>query len=153
MQKDFHFYVIGILAKHAGYNDDEAIVIATASQYVDHATESFSIQFDNGKIIETTMTAHYHIQAFYPGVQKRVFMCFHFPPEGPIRMNGKQVFSYKTKANSKIINELFNQIKEDKAQGAYTDIVGNNGIPFFHSTYIGWGLRVHYRFVKITIIA
>jgi len=33
MQKDFHFYVTGILANHAGYSDDEAIVIATASQY------------------------------------------------------------------------------------------------------------------------
>lgn len=130
MQKDFHFYVTGILANHAGYSDDEAIVIATASQYVDHATESFSIQFDDGKIIETTMTAHYHIQSFHPGVQKKVFMCFHFPPEGRIIVDGKQVFSYKTKENSKIINELLNQIMADKSQVAYNDLVGNNGIPF-----------------------
>jgi len=46
MQKDFHFYVTGILAKHAGYTDNEALVIATACQYVDHATESFAINFN-----------------------------------------------------------------------------------------------------------
>jgi hypothetical protein len=130
MQKDFHFYVTGILANHAGYTDDEAIIIATASQYVDHATESFPIQFDDGKIIETTMTAHYHIRSFDPGVQKKVFMCFHFPPEGRITVDGKKSFSFKTKENSEIINELLDHIIADKAQGTYNDLVGNNGIPF-----------------------
>jgi hypothetical protein len=131
MQRDFHFYAIGILANHAGYSDDEAIVIATASQYVDHATESFSIQFDDEKIVETTMTAHYHIKAFDPSVQKKVYMCFHFPPEGHITVDGKRVFSFKTKENSEIINVLLKEILKDKAQGAYDDLIDNNGIPFY----------------------
>ena len=130
MQKDFHFYVTGILANHAGYSVNEAIAIATASEYVDHATESFPIQFDDGRIIETTMTAHYHIRSFSPGVQKKVFMCFHFPPEGLINVNGKLAFSFKTKENSKIINALLKQIMADKTQGTYNHLVGNNGIPF-----------------------
>lgn len=130
MEKDFHFYVTGMLANHAGFTDDEAITIATASQYVDDATESFPIYFDDGKIIETTMTAHYHIQSFFPSVQKKVFMCFHFPPEGLISANGKDLFSFKTKENSTLINDLLNQIKADKEGGSYNDLVSGNGIPF-----------------------
>lgn len=140
MQKDFHFYVIGMLAKHAGHSDDEAIVIATASQYVDNATESFSILFDDGKIVETTMTAHYHIRSFGSGVQKKVFMCFHFPPEGQTILNDKPVFSFNTEENSKIINELLKRIVTDKAQGAYNDLIGNNGIPFY---FYRLGIAMH----------
>ncbi len=131
MQKDFHFYVIGILANHAGYSNDEAIAIATASQYVDHATESFPIEFDDGRIVETTMTAHYHVQAFKPSVQRIVFMCFHFPPEGRTAVDGKPAFSYRTRGNSRIINGLLRQIMADKIQGLYDDLEGNNKIPFY----------------------
>ena len=130
MQRDFHFYVIGMLANHAGYSDEEAIVIATASQYVDHATESFPIEFDDGRIVETTMTAHYHVQAFKPSVQRKVFMCFHFPPEGRTSVDGKPAFSYRTRENAPIINGLLKQIMADNHEGTYEGLMGTNGIPF-----------------------
>ena len=34
MQKDFHYDVVYILAKWAGFNDSEAYTVAYASQYV-----------------------------------------------------------------------------------------------------------------------
>lgn len=120
-----------MLASHAGYGDDEAIVIATASQYVDHATESFPIKFDDGRIVETTMTAHYHLQAFKPSVQKKVFMCFHFPPEGRTAVDGKPAFSYRTRENSGIVNGLLHQIMTDKNRGTYDHLEANHKVPFY----------------------
>jgi hypothetical protein len=40
MEKDFHYYCIGVLAKAAGFDKGDALTIAYASQYVDDATES-----------------------------------------------------------------------------------------------------------------
>jgi hypothetical protein len=34
MQRDFHYYVVYALAKEAGYRDNEASIIAHASQYI-----------------------------------------------------------------------------------------------------------------------
>lgn len=130
MQQDFHFYVTGMLAKHAGYTDDESITIATAAQYVDHATESFPIHFEDGRIFETTMTAHYHIRSFEEGVQKKVFMCFHFPPHGLTTEGERKFFSFKTKENSPIINDLLYQIKADTVQGTYDYLDRNTTFPF-----------------------
>jgi hypothetical protein len=39
MQKDFHYYVIYAIAKDAGYTDEDASIIAHASQYVDDNTD------------------------------------------------------------------------------------------------------------------
>ena len=39
MQKDFHYYVIYALAKEAGYSDNDAYIIAYASQNVDDNTD------------------------------------------------------------------------------------------------------------------
>ncbi len=39
MQRDFHCYIVYALAKGAGYKDDEAHIIAYASQYADDNTD------------------------------------------------------------------------------------------------------------------
>jgi Family of unknown function (DUF6765) len=114
MQKDFHFYAIGILAKHAGFSNKDALTVATASQYVDHAVESFPIRFSNGRIVETTMSAHYHIRSFEWGVQQKVFMCFHFIPEGRLAGGG---FSFRTVPDGPVIRGLLNEILDQKMTG------------------------------------
>ncbi len=40
MFRDFHYYCVGVLAKAAGFQEDDALTIAYASQYVDDSTES-----------------------------------------------------------------------------------------------------------------
>ena len=47
MQKDFHFYCIGVLARAAGFSIDDALIIAYASQYVDNSTEGKLIQLES----------------------------------------------------------------------------------------------------------
>ena len=40
MDFDFHYYAVAVLARAAGFTSADALTIAYASQYVDHATES-----------------------------------------------------------------------------------------------------------------
>jgi len=46
MQRDLHYYGIGALARAAGFNRDDALTIAYASQYTDDSTESDLIQLE-----------------------------------------------------------------------------------------------------------
>ncbi len=82
MDKDFHYYGTGLLARAAGFTEQEALTIAYASQYVDNATESEPLRV-GGIIFDPVRTAHYGLQAFDWSTQKRVFIPFHFiPPKG-----------------------------------------------------------------------
>ena len=66
MQQDFHYYAIGILARAAGFNPADALVIATASQYVDDATESERIPIQvNGATLQfdPVLTAYKKLDA------------------------------------------------------------------------------------------
>ena len=52
MQSDFHYYCIGVLARAAGFNRDDALTIAYASQYTDDSTESelIRLELDEGRL-------------------------------------------------------------------------------------------------------
>ena len=84
MQKDFHYYCIGVLAKAAGFDKGDALTIAYASQYVDDATESEPIHVGD-MMFDPVRTAHIGIKAFEWSTQKRVYIPFHFIPPNPIR--------------------------------------------------------------------
>lgn len=84
MQTDFHFYCIGVLAKAAGFSKDDALTIAYASQYVDDAIESEQIAVGD-LFFDPVRTAHMGLRAFDWGIQKRVYIPFHFIPPSPIR--------------------------------------------------------------------
>jgi hypothetical protein len=84
MQKDFHYYCIGVLAKAAGFDRGDALTIAYASQYVDDATESVPIPVGD-MWFDPVRTAHYGLRAFGWSTQKRVYIPFHFLPPNPIR--------------------------------------------------------------------
>lgn len=109
MQKDFHFYCIGVLSKAAGFKSEDALTIAYASQYVDNSTESEPIQFDS-HIFDPVRTAHYGLRAYDWSVQKRIFIPFHFLPSNPIISTTN---TYITEPNSNfarsIINEAINE--------------------------------------------
>jgi len=87
MKIDLHFYGIAVLARAGGFNEEEALTIAYASQYVDDSTESEPLQV--GKMIfEPVRTAHYGLEAFDWSVQKKIYIPFHFLPARPIRKPG-----------------------------------------------------------------
>lgn len=84
MQKDFHYYCIAVLAKAAGFDKDDALTIAYASQYVDDSTESEPIRVGD-LMFDPVRTAHYRLKALNWATQKRVYIPFHFIPPNPIR--------------------------------------------------------------------
>ncbi|MFA5822561.1 MAG: DUF6765 family protein [Thermodesulfovibrionales bacterium] len=47
MQKDFHYDMVYALAKEAGYEDNEAYIIAHSSQYVDDNTDREYSAYDS----------------------------------------------------------------------------------------------------------
>ncbi|HCL56708.1 MAG TPA: hypothetical protein DHW82_06825 [Spirochaetia bacterium] len=99
MEKDFHYYLIRILAEKSGFSAEEAQVIAYASQYVDDATESKTIKIDHipDKILkkyrnpkteknkfDPVCTAHnglQHFSGFKKSIQYKVYIPFHFLPD------------------------------------------------------------------------
>lgn len=58
MQIDFHYDAIYVLARYAGFNREEAIIIAHSSQYVDDAENGGIIKFTNYPCYYHIRTAH-----------------------------------------------------------------------------------------------
>ncbi|MES2104898.1 MAG: DUF6765 family protein [Pseudomonadota bacterium] len=82
MQIDFHHGVTYIIARLAGFDFDDADIIAHSAQYVDDATNKGEIWFDNGMLYERIASAHKMLD--YSNMQMlsnhRVWLPFHFLP-------------------------------------------------------------------------
>jgi len=113
MQKDFHYYGIYVLARCAGFNRDDARVIAYSSQYVDDSTESEPINVGDF-VFDTVRTAHFGLTSYTWGVQKKVYVPFHFLPPIPLRQS-KRKFSYVTKPNSLFSKRLLDEACQDES--------------------------------------
>lgn len=112
MQKDFHFYAIGVIARAAGFSIHDALVIAYCSQYVDDATEGEPIRI----VIKNTKTEFtfepvrtaYDFFKYNQGfdslgwsAQKRVHIPFHFVPSKPFTYSTPELpFAYITQPHS-----------------------------------------------------
>lgn len=82
MQIDFHHGVTYVVARHAGFSHPEAEIIAYCAQYVDDATQSGIIQFDNGACFSRISSAHRKLdyRNFQDLANYRVWLPFHFLP-------------------------------------------------------------------------
>jgi hypothetical protein len=82
MQIDFHHGATYIIARLAGFGRQEADVIAHSAQYVDDATASGEIYFDNGGLYERTASAHklFDYRNTRALANHRVWLPFHFLP-------------------------------------------------------------------------
>ena len=105
MQKDFHYDIIYALAKEAGYKDNEASIIAYASQYVDDNTDreytiadgdqEFYVSFPDrigksGELYFPIITQAVDITSFKLNTQRYVYAPFHFiPGDNNVEINGK----------------------------------------------------------------
>jgi len=106
MQKDFHYHVIYTLAKEAGYDDNDAYVMAYASQYVDDNTDREYSAFDShgefyvgfpdeigksGEFYFPILTQAVDITSLKLSVQRYIFAPFHFTPgDNDVEINGKK---------------------------------------------------------------
>jgi hypothetical protein len=82
MQIDFHHAVTYVAARLAGFPHAEADIIAYAAQYVDDATSSGTIKFDNKVIYQRISSSHKTIDFdnFNPVEDLLVWVPFHFLP-------------------------------------------------------------------------
>lgn len=82
MQIDFHHAVTYVAARLAAFPHADADIIAYAAQYVDDATCSGAVRFDNRAIYKRISSSHKTIdfQNFDPVEDLLVWMPFHFLP-------------------------------------------------------------------------
>lgn len=122
MQIDFHFYAIAVLARAAGFEAEEALIIGYASQYVDNATESELIRLDiNGSDIKfDPVRSSYDglavVSSIQWSAQKRVWIPFHFLPPEPFQPETSATFSFVTEPNSTFGRMLLDAAAQAKAR-------------------------------------
>lgn len=116
MQIDFHNGVTYIVARLAGFDHPEADVIAHCAQYVDDATNSGLIRFDNGTIFNHISSAHKLLdyRNFRQLANYQVWIPFHFLPgnEGlPAHQNSNGTFINKLicRPNSHVAQDMLRE--------------------------------------------
>lgn len=82
MNIDFHHAVTYVVARIAGFEHDEAGIVAHAAQYVDDATNEGLVRFDNGAMYHRYATAHrmLNYRNFAELANRMVWLPFHFLP-------------------------------------------------------------------------
>ncbi|MFP5220787.1 MAG: DUF6765 family protein [Acidobacteriota bacterium] len=82
MQIDFHHAVTYILARWAGFDQQEAFIIAYSAQYVDDSTYVGSVRFRDGETYMRTASAHEIIDARNASAiqDTNTWVPFHFLP-------------------------------------------------------------------------
>jgi hypothetical protein len=112
MLEDFHYYCVAVVARAAGFPPEDALIIAYASQYVDHATESRLIRLDSeGDALrfDPVRSAHYGLGTVNWSTQKRIFIPFHFLPPEPFHSEARPHFSFETAPSSRFACILLEQ--------------------------------------------
>lgn len=86
MQLDMHYYSVFYLSLAAGFEPEDAYIIAYSSQYVDDARENQPIQLTDEnrevKTLDPICTQHMSLQAFSETISDKVYFPFHFIPIG-----------------------------------------------------------------------
>ena len=82
MQIDFHHATTYVVARTAGFDHPEAEIIAYAAQYVDDATSTGTVYFDNQAVYNRISSAHKMLDTRNTEdlANHQVWMAFHFLP-------------------------------------------------------------------------
>ncbi len=82
MQIDFHHATTYVVARDAGFSHGDADIIAYSAQYVDDATSSGTVYFDNGAVYNRISSAHKMLDKRNTEelANHEVWMPFHFLP-------------------------------------------------------------------------
>lgn len=101
MQIDFHHAVTYVAARLAGFEQPKAETIAYAAQYVDDATSSGTIYFDNKALYHRISSAHKMVDARNAQAlaNHQVWLPFHFLPGNDLKAAG-------TNHNGKFIDKI-----------------------------------------------
>jgi len=145
MDTEFHFYMTGIIAKAAGFSDEDAKTIATASEYVDENDVCLKIEDKSNKeAYENYISQTMNILKPKRKLM-RIYPVFHFVPGNPAderacRCDGK-MHLLNTTPNNEIANKMLDlsfKASEDTrlyrigiATHAYADT-------WAHQNFVGW---------------
>lgn len=114
MDTEFHYWLTGLIAKRAGFTDDEAQTIAYASEYVDRNDVGHTIRFR-----DSDREPYQHFISQTMNILKaqtklmRIYPIFHFVPGDPLaksaqRRDGK-MHLLNTTPNSGHANEMIDE--------------------------------------------
>jgi hypothetical protein len=145
MDTEFHYWITGLVAKRAGFSEEESATIAYASEYVDENDISYYIKNRDGEVdfsnfISQTMNILKPKQELM-----RIYPLFHFVPGDPLadmaqRRDGK-MHLLNTTPNNYMANELLDAAFKSSvdvrlyrigiATHAYVDT-------WSHQNFVGW---------------
>jgi len=112
MDIEFHYYVTYILAKEAGFDEDEAATIAYSSQYVDDNSCIFRINKGAANEYENYISQTMNI-AKPKRELMRIYPLFHFIPGDPLSRTAKrrdgQMHMLNTTPDSRRANRLIDE--------------------------------------------
>lgn len=121
MQIDFHYAVTYIVARYAGFEHTPAEKIAYCAEYVDNATNSGTIKFDNGAMYKRISTAHKMLdyRNFEELANHQVWIPFHFLPGNGLLQAGKNpkgsfINKLITRPNSPVAQDMMKEVIRDK---------------------------------------
>ena len=81
MDIEFHYYIIYILCRKAGFERNEAYTIAYSSQFTDDNVYQYKVNFENGSHYSNAISQTMDITK--PSkVRQRIYPLFHFVPGG-----------------------------------------------------------------------
>lgn len=117
MDVEFHYYTTKYLAMMAGFEEDEAEIIAYSSQYVDDNVFSLEIANANGEIYHNYLTQTNNILKPVRSLM-RVYLLYHFIPGDPLsqrarRADGKMHLLMTTPGSRNAENILYEAIKQE----------------------------------------
>lgn len=126
MQIDMHYYGTYAISRLAGFNPEDANVIATAAQFVDDATSENSEKNKSGEMLFAIATAHHLINVpikslFHRNSHRLVWVPFHFYPGGQGSTLEEKMLCTK---NSEVVNEMFDNHLEMKDKVFYLHLLG-----------------------------
>lgn len=124
MQIDFHLAVIYVLARTAGFSNDDANVIARSSQYVDDNTQCNPVKFSTGGIYNSICSAHKALdyRNFQELADHLVWTSFHFLPGNCMLPSNEEkdndfVSRLVCKPNSYVARDMINECIRNSRSG------------------------------------
>lgn len=123
MQIDGHHALTYIAARFAGFSVEEANIVAYSAQYVDDATNSGEIKFNNGAMYKRESSAHNMLDYRNSDelANHRVWIPFHFLPgngglDAGKNPDGKFIAKLICKPNSYVAKDMLKLTIQDKSK-------------------------------------
>jgi hypothetical protein len=145
MDTEFHYYMTGIIARAAGFSEEEARIIATASEYVDENDVRLTIEDrSNNQMYQNHISQTMNILKPKRKLM-RIYPVFHFVPgepmsEGACRCDGK-MHLLNTTPNNEIANKMFDMaLKSSEDTRNYRIGIATHAYAdtWAHQNFVGW---------------